>query len=342
MLWKASKTFKSDIAYNKYAECAKSCRLAIIRHFADIENEVVHKNKIGSFYKYANKKLTCKSGIGLIKDSNGKIVSDSFDRANCFNDYFASVFTVDNNITPHIVSRVPEHVSLNNINFSHTTVYNILRKLNPKSSGGPDHIPPILLKNIASSIALPLALIFELFFQNSFLPNVWKSSFVKPIFKSKDSSSVTNYRPISLTCTCCKVMESIIHDQLMSYLSEHNLLSKAQHGFLTKKSTGTNLLSCLRDWQLSIKGNKLVDIIYLDFKIAFDSLVHTKITAKLESYGIGYELLYWLQSFLKGRSQRVIVDNVLSKSIEVTSGVVQGSVLGPTIFIFSLMTLLTV
>ena len=72
----------------------RSCRLAIIKHFADTENEVVRNNKIGSFYKYANNKLTCKSGVGLIKDSNGKVASDSFDRANCFNDYFASVFTV--------------------------------------------------------------------------------------------------------------------------------------------------------------------------------------------------------------------------------------------------------
>ena len=126
-------------------------------------------------------------------------------------------------------------------------------------------IPPISLKNIASSIAQPLATIFELFYQNSFLPHIWKQSYVKPIFKSNDSSSVSNYRPISLTCTCCKVMESVIHDQLMSYLSQHKLISRAQHGFLTKKSTGTNLLSCLHDCQLSLKNKKLIDIVYLDF-----------------------------------------------------------------------------
>ena len=111
------------------------------------------------------------------------------------------------------------------------------------------------------------------------------------------------------------------------------MISKAQHGFLSKRSTGTNLLSCFQDWQLSVKDNKLVDAIYLDFRKAFDSLVHSKILVKLSSYGIGFELLSWIQSFLTGRSQRVIVDNALSKPINVSSGVVQGSVLGPLIFI---------
>ena len=151
------------------------------------------------------------------------------------------------------------------------------------------------------------------------MPKIWRASIVEQIFKNKDSSSVTNYCPISLTCMCCKVMESVIHVQLMSYLREHNLISKAQHGFLSKRSTGTNLLSCLQDWQLSVKVNKLVDVIYLDFSKAFDSLVHSKILVKLSSYGIGFELLSWIQSFLTGRTQRVIVDNALSKPIYVAA-----------------------
>ena len=103
--------------------------------------------------------------------------------------------------------------------------------------------------------------------------------------------------------------------------------------FWKNKSTGTNLLSCLQDWQLSIKHRKLIDIVYLDFKKAFDSLVHSKILVKLSCYGIGHELLEWIHSFLTGRTQRVIVDNVLSEPIAVGSGVVQGSVLGPLVFI---------
>ena len=137
----------------------------------------------------------------MIKTGDGTTIFDPFELANCFNDFFASVYMVDNNVIPSINPRVPDHVSLNYIAFTRTNVFKILNKLNAKSAGVPDHLPPILLKNIASSIASPLASIFELFFQNSFLPKIWKSSYVKPIFKSKDSSSVSNYRPISLTCT---------------------------------------------------------------------------------------------------------------------------------------------
>ena len=128
-------------------------------------------------------------------------------------------------------------------------------------------------------------------------------------------------------------MESVIHNQLISYLHFHKLISDKQHGFLARKSTGTNLLSCFQDWQLSIKSRKLIDIIYIDFQKAFDSLVHSKILTKLNSYGICYELLYWIQSFLTDRVQRVVIDGVLSNPIVISSGVVQGSVLGPLIFI---------
>ena len=155
----------------------------------------------------------------------------------------------------------------------------------------------------------------------------------KPIFKKGDSSLTSNYRPISLTCTCCKVMESVIHDQLISYLRTNNLISNNQHDFLARKSTGTNLLNGFQDWQIAIKNKKLIAIIYLDFQKAFDSLVHNKIIAKLSSYGLRYELLSWIREFLTDRMRRVVIDVVLSILTEVLSGVVQGSVLGPLIFI---------
>ena len=317
----------------KHREIARECRLSIINYYANIETNIVNSNKIGSFYNYANKKLSCKSGIGALRDGSGQLITNPIMQANCFNDFFASVFSVDNGITPQPKQRSVDNVSLNSIYFSTGDVLRILKRLNVKSAGGPDYLSPILLKNIAPSIASPLASMFELFFVNSFIPHIWKLSHVKPIFKKGDSSSVSNYRPISLTCTCCKIMESVIHDQLLSYLHTNNLISKNQHGFLARKSTGTNLLDCFQDWQLSIKNRKLIDIVYLDFQKAFDSLVHSKILVKLASYGIGYELLTWIQTFLTGRSQRVVIEGLLSDPIPVNSGVVQGSVLGPLIFI---------
>ena len=218
----------------------------------------MHANKIGDFYKYANQKLSCKSGIGALRDSFGNLISDPVTQANCFNDFFSSVFTLDNNIMPAIIPRVPDNVSLNSINFTTPGVFKILKKLNEKSAGGPDLLPPMYFtqKHCLIHSITSIASIFELFFINSFLPKIWKLSCVKPIFKKGDSSLTSNYRPIFLTCSCCKVMESVIHDQLISYLRTHNLITNSQHGFLARKSTGTNLLNCFRDWQIAIKNKK--------------------------------------------------------------------------------------
>ena len=125
--------------------------------------------------------MACKSGIDAIKDSSGELISDPFTQANHFNDFFESVFTVDNGIVPDIKQRSPENVSISNVRFTVSGVLKMLKRLNVKSAGGLDLLPPILLKNIAPFIASPMASMFELFYMNSFLPSIWKLSHVKPI-----------------------------------------------------------------------------------------------------------------------------------------------------------------
>ena len=148
------------------------------------------------------------------------------------------------------------------------------------------------------------------------------------IFKNGAPSNPSNYRPIALTCTCCNIFESLIASELLDFLKMHNLITKHQHGFLKRHSTNTNLLECLNDWTLSISNHKLVHIGYIDFQRAFDSIFHPKLIVKLISYGISGNL-FWIKAFLLNRTQSVRVDSTLSRSIDVTSGVAQGSVLGP-------------
>ena len=128
-------------------------------------------------------------------------------------------------------------------------------------------------------------------------------------------------------------MESIISDQLSDYLSLNGLISKEQHGFLVKRSTGTQLLECFQDWFLEIHNKKAIDIVYIDYSRAFDSLVHSKLLIKLSSYGISHELFGWIKCFLEGRTQSVSIDGHVSTPLDVVSGVVQGSNLGPLLFI---------
>ena len=128
-------------------------------------------------------------------------------------------------------------------------------------------------------------------------PNKWRAAHVVPVFKSGSSAQVANYRPISLTCIACKLMERIINVNLLGYLHQHKLISKAVHGFLSRRSTTTNLLETINDWSLIISNRRIASTVYIDFSRAFDSVYHYKLFCKLRSLGIEGNLLSWIISF---------------------------------------------
>jgi ribonucleases P/MRP protein subunit RPP40 len=209
----------------------------------------------------------------------------------------------------------------------------VLRELKPKFSSGPDGYSAFFLKNIASQIAFPLYLLFNQSFCCSDIPSVWRQAVVIPVFKKGNASECNNYRPISLTCICCKLMETIIKKQVIDFLLRHGSISKQQHGFLSKHSTCSQIIECVNDWSLALNNRKQVDVVYIDFCKAFDSVVHKKLIHKLESLGIRGKLLLWIEAFLSNRTQAVKIAKAVSRSVDVISGVPQGSVLGPLLFL---------
>ena len=261
------------------------------------EVNIICSNKIDNFHKYVNRKLACKSGIGAIKDFLVKWYPTLLSRL-----IISTIFLDQCLLLTMALCRISSNELLKMFQYQMLDLQMLVffKFWNVWTSNPLVALifyPLFYFKILPLSLLLLWHLCLSCFTWIHFLPSIWKSFHVKPIFKKGDSSLVSNYRPISLTCTSCKVMEGIIHDQLLSYLHSHKLISDNQHGFLTRRSTGTNLLSCFHDWHLSIQSKKVIDTIYIDFHKAFDSLVHNKILAKLNSYGVTYELLYWIKVF---------------------------------------------
>ena len=148
-----------------------------------------------------------------------------------------------------------------------------------------------------------------------------------------NKNDVANYRPISLTCVACKVMETIIKWDTLDHLLLNNLISKQQHGFVSRRSTCTQLLETINDWTAAVDNKKCIDVRYVDLKSAFDKESHEKLLYKLKSYGISGHLLSWFTTFLSNRKQAVVINNATFELVSVRSCVPEGSARGPLLFL---------
>ena len=206
--------------------------------------------------------------------------------------------------------------------------------MNPNKSPGPDGLHPKLLKSCSTTLANPLRILFEKTLFEGILPDDFKIAEVRPIFKKGVTSNPGNYRPVSLTSVICKLFETFIKNALNSHLLHNNILSDVQFGFVSGRNTITQLLTTINDWMHDLDNDSSIDAAYMDFRKAFDTVPHQRLLKKLQAYNIQGPILNWITSFLTNRSQFVKINNSVSSNLNVTSGVPQGSVLGPTLFIY--------
>ena len=290
-----------------------------------------------SFWKYAQHKLKTRSSIpDIIKPGTHEpdFTKDDNEKAEVFLNYFSSVFTnePDTEDMPYFGTR-SYATELRNIEITEETVLGKLRKLKTNKSPGPDGMHPRVLHEISSSITVPITIIFKTSLRNMELPMEWKQANISAIHKKGKKILPENYRPVSLTSIICKTMESIIRDHIIKHMKDNNLFSQKQFGFIDGRSTTLQLLHVLHIWSDILDQGGSLDAVYCDFMKAFDKVPHKRLAHKVEKYGITGNIIGWIKSFLSERTQRVIIKSAESNPAPVTSGIPQGSVLGPILFV---------
>ena len=229
-------------------------------------------------------------------------------------------------------STYSDGVTIADIRITPKAVEKKLKKLDGSKAQGPDGIPPRVLKELAVELAFPLSVLFNKSLETGLIPEEWKHANVTAIFKKGSRSQPGNYRPVSLTCICCKILESFVRDVIVDHLNDNNLYTQCQHGFRNKRSCNTQLLEVMEEITDLLDNGDTVDIVYLDFRKAFDSVPHERLLIKLRAYGIVNNVHNWVRNFLTNRYQRVRVGEIYSSGAKVLSGIPQGSILGPVLF----------
>ena len=277
--------------------------------------------------------------IGPITREDGTICVRGMEKAELFNNYFASVGqnlakelpTPNISETTTYIHRVTP--TIDTINVDPKRVAQLVTSLKQDKAPGPDNIAPKILKAAGEPIVPSLVSLFNISANSNKLPNVWKTARMTSVYKKGDKTDKENYRPLSNLCLLSKVMETLVSDTIKKHVMEdHNMITEKQWAYRKGYSTELLLIQLTEKWKTELEKGNFVAAAFIDFRKAFDSIPHYALLKKLQAFGITGDLYHWIENYLNNRKQYTQINGKTSNQADVTFGVPQGSVLGPLLF----------